>query len=169
MRGESFNKKSFLSSLDQDSKNHFTGPKAPIVEGTKILNLYCFASSIMLCNPSILTRTARETFCSPMALKSAEKWMTQSMRCVTTAFWSPLKSNISAKMYGPASAICSFGLMISDRITFSRPYLARSNCAQAVPNCPSPPKKIESERYRRPKVAVKADFMKLNEFWQLDN
>lgn len=32
-----------------------SGPKAPIVLGTNIRKLYCFASSITLCTPSMLT------------------------------------------------------------------------------------------------------------------
>lgn len=50
-----------------------TGPKAPIVDGTKTRSLYCFASSTTLCIPSMFTRTAKETFCSPIALNNAEK------------------------------------------------------------------------------------------------
>lgn len=32
-----------------------SGPKAPMVLGTKMRSLYCFASSITLCTPSMLT------------------------------------------------------------------------------------------------------------------
>lgn len=38
--------------------------------------------------------------------------------------------------------ISSLGFIMSDRITFSRPYLDRSNCAHAIPNWPSPPEMI---------------------------
>lgn len=127
--------------IQMEKGRKLTGPKAPIVEGTKILSLYCLASSIMLCKPSMFTLTAKDTFCSPMALRSAEKWMIQSIRWVTTAFWSPLKSRISAKMYGPASTICWLGLMMSERITFSLPYFDLNKVAQACPSCPSPPEK----------------------------
>lgn len=44
-----------------------SGPKAPIVLGTKIRKLYCFASSITLCTPSMFTLRAqirlKDTFC----------------------------------------------------------------------------------------------------------
>lgn len=94
----------------------------------------------MLCIPSMFSLTAKETFCSPIALRRAEKWIIQSTRCVTTVFCKPLKSRISAKIYGPESTIFWDGLMMSERITFSWPYFALSNWAQAVPSCPNPPR-----------------------------
>lgn len=108
-----------------------SGPKAPIVLGTKIFNLYCLANSITLCMPSMLTLTAKGTFCSPIALSSAEKCISQSMRWSTTIFCRPLKSRISAKMYGPLSRTLFVGLMMSERMTFSLPYLLRSICAHS--------------------------------------
>jgi len=66
-----------------------SGPKAPIVLGTNIFNLYCFASSITLCIPSIFTLTARGTFCSPVALNNALKCISQSIRWVTTISCNP--------------------------------------------------------------------------------
>lgn len=54
-------------------------PNAPIVLGTNTLSLYCLASSITLCNPSMFTRTAKLTFCSPIAESKAEKWIIQSI------------------------------------------------------------------------------------------
>ena len=51
--------------------------------------------------PSMLTRMASGTFCSPIAESSALKCIIQSMRYVTTISWRHLKSRISAKMYEP--------------------------------------------------------------------
>lgn len=53
--------------------------------------LYCrvFHSSIYL--------TANGTFCSPMALNRAEKWMSQSTLWLTTIFWSPCMKMIKKK------------------------------------------------------------------------
>lgn len=116
-----------------------SGPKAPIVLGTKILSLYCFASSITLCIPSIFTRTARGTFCSPMALRRAEKCMSHSTLWLTTIFWSPLKSNISANMYGPSLTTSGVGLMMSERMTCSLPYFPRRYFAHSTPSWPRPP------------------------------
>lgn len=135
-----------------------SGPKAPIVLGTKIRKLYCLANSMTLCTPSIFTLwnwveksnvkwigikfefqihdargnfsarndngifpgdyaktlqritstqdysstiylpfiaywtnylTASGTFCSPIALNNAEKWIIQSIRWSTTIFCRP--------------------------------------------------------------------------------
>lgn len=46
-----------------------------------------------------------------------------------------LKSNISAKIYGPPWANVRFGFIISDNITESEPYLLRNNLAHSIPSC----------------------------------
>lgn len=50
----------------------------------------------------MLTRMASGTFCSPIALNRALKWINQSILYVTTISCRHLKSRMSAKMYGPA-------------------------------------------------------------------
>jgi hypothetical protein len=110
-----------------------SGPNAPIVLGTNTLSLYCFANSITLCIPSILTRTAKGTFCSPIALSRAEKCISQSTLWSTTIFCSPLN------IYGPSLTISSVGLIMSDSITFSLPYLLRRYFAHSTPSWPRPP------------------------------
>lgn len=116
-----------------------SGPNAPIVLGIKIFKPYCFASSNTLCIPSMFTLTVNGTFCSPTALKRAEKWINQSIRWSTISFCSPLKSRISAKTYGPFWTISFDGFTMSERITFSLPYFFRRSLAHSVPNWPKPP------------------------------
>lgn len=50
-----------------------------------------------------------------------------------------LKSNISANMYGPESTVVLFGLIMSESITFSLPYLLLNNLAHSMPSWPRPP------------------------------
>lgn len=89
--------------------------------------------------------TANGTFCSPIALSKAEKCMIQSTRWSTTIFCNPLKSNISAKIYGPLLAISSLGWMISDSITLLLPKVFLKSLAHSVPSWPKPPEKCHKK------------------------
>lgn len=71
--------KSGVASVRGDS-----GPKAPMVLGTKRRSLWRCATSKTLCRPPMFTWIARGTFFSPTELSRALKWTIQSMPFSTT-------------------------------------------------------------------------------------